>query len=95
MVSKYATKKTVYIFKEAKHLHTNNFCLAAEYYSVSENTEKKSLCFFFFKIDRRMFTFTKYPCMCDTLSHEHSVTGRVKLFLFLSINILHMHLLFV
>lgn len=79
MVNKYATRKTVYVFKEAKHLHTNNFGLAAECYSVSQNTEEKSLCSLSFTTDRNMFPFTKYPYMRDTLPHEHSAAGRVKL----------------
>lgn len=84
MVNKYAPKKTVYLFKEAKHLHTNSFCLAAECYSVSENTEEKK-------------SFAPSPSKqtgaCLVSPDEHSLAGGVKTFLFLSVNTLHMHLL--
>lgn len=67
MVNKYATKKTVYIFKEAKHLHTNNFCLVAECDSVSENTEEKNAPALSPSKQTGVCLLSPNICMCDTL----------------------------
>lgn len=68
--------RKVYVFNEAKHLHTDNFSLVAECYSVFENSEngKKSHCCISFKTDRSVFIFTKHPYMYDTLSNGQLLT---------------------
>lgn len=67
------------IFKEAKHPHINNSCLVVECDSVSKNTEEKKPLLFLLQNRQECVCFHQISCV--TLSHEHSVAVRVKLFI--------------
>jgi len=62
IVNKYATKKTVYVFKESKHLHKQFPSCHRMLLSVWEYRGKKSLCFSFslFRTARSVY-FNQIP----------------------------------
>lgn len=69
------------IFKEAKHLHINNFCLLADCDLVSKNTEGEKALALSPSKQTGVCLLSSNICMCDTLSWAFRAHNR-KLILF-------------